>query len=162
MTNPNSATSPADPIAALLDIEIDWFFFTKEKLSPEAVCVGLLDRGLFGEKVPPCFTSVGLSAVAIADMAGLLGETDEQKLRKSIDSAGHDYVRYAALRDINVPRHLGIPHPECYALQALAISKHWKEIAEHSNKPKPAIGRVHVRHVGNGSIFEMNYKGEWR
>ena len=148
-----------DPIANLLDIEIDWFYFTKEKLSPEAVRVGLLDHGLFGEKVPPCFTSEGLAAIALEVMACLLNEIDDQKLRKSIDNAGHDYVRYEALRDINIPRHLGIPHPECYAVQAFAIAKHWKEIAEHSNKPKPSISRVHVRHVGNGSIFEMNYKG---
>ena len=153
------ALAEADPVADLLDIEIGWFHFTKEKLSPEAVRVGLLDHGLFGEKVPPCFASVGLSAIAMEMMTGLLDEADEQKLRKSIDNAGHDYVRNEALRDINIPRHLGIPHPECYAVQALAISKHWKEIAEHSNKPNPAISRVHVRHVGNGSIFEMNYKG---
>lgn len=152
----------ADPVVDLLDIEIDWFYFTKEKLSPEAVRVGLLDHGLFGEKVPPCFVSDGLAAVAMEVIADLHDETDEQKLRKSIDNAGHDYVRYEALRDINIPRHLGIPHPECYAVQALAISKHWKEIAEHCNKPAPAISRVHVRHVGNGSIFEMNYKGTER
>ncbi len=157
--NSNSAPAQADPIADLQDMELDWFYFTKERLSPEAVRVGLLDHGLFGEKVPPCFTSVGLSGVAMEELAGLLDETDEQKLRKSIDNAGHDYVRYEALRDINIPRHLGIPHPECYAVQALAIAKQWKEIAEHSNKPNPAISRVHVRHVGNGSIFEMNYKG---
>lgn len=149
----------ADPVTDLLDIEIDWFYSTKEKLSPEAVRVGLLDHGLFGEKVPPCFVSKGLAAIANEAMAGVLDEADEKKLRKSIDDAGHDYVRYEALRDINIPRHLGIPHPECYAVQALAISKHWKEIAEHCNRPQPAISRVHVRHVGNGCVFEMNYKG---
>ena len=157
--NPN--TSPADVTAVTnpLDAMIDWYFFTKEKLSPEHVRVGLLDYGLFGEKVPPCFVSLGLAAFSTDLMATLLDETDDQKLRKSIDNAGHDYVRYETLRDINIPRHLGIPHPECYAMQALALSKHWKEIAEHSNKPTPAISRVHVRHVGIGSIFEMNYKG---
>lgn len=149
----------ADPAADLLDIEIDWFYFTKEKLSPEAVLDGLLDYGLFGEKVPPCFVTVGLAAIALELIGGTLDEADEKTLRKNIDDAGHDYVRNEALRDINIPRHLGIPHPECYAVQALAITKHWKEIAEHCNKPKPAISRVHVRHVGNGSIFEMNYKG---
>lgn len=154
--------SGTDLVAFLLDAELDWFYFTKEKLSPEAVRVGLLDHGLFGEKVPPCFLSVGLAAIAMEVMADILDETDEQKLRKSIDNAGHDYVRYEALRDINIPRHLGIPHPECYAVQAIAISKHWKKIAEHCNKPRPAISRVHVRHVGNGSIFEMNYKGTER
>jgi hypothetical protein len=149
----------ADPAVDLLDMELDWFHFTKEKLSPEAVRVGLLDHGLFGEKVPPCFASVGLTAMALELIGSILDEADENKLRKSIEDAGHDYVRNEALRDINIPRRLGIPHPECYAVQAFAIAKHWKEIAEHCNKPKPAISRVHVRHVGDGSIFEMNYKG---
>lgn len=149
----------ASPSANFLEMELDWFYFTKEKLSPEAVRVGLLDHGLFCEKVPPCFVSTGLAAIATELLAGQLEEEDDNKLRKNIDAAGHDYVRYEALRDINIPRHLGIPHPECYAVQAIAIAKHWEQIAEHSNKPDPAISRVHVRHVGDGSIFEMNYKG---
>jgi hypothetical protein len=62
----------AEPIADRLNIEIVWFYFTKEKLSSEAVLVGLLDHGLFGEKVPPCFVSEGLAAVATEVMAGLL------------------------------------------------------------------------------------------
>lgn len=160
--NSHSSLPDANQEGDHTDAEIDWSSVTKEKLSPEAVRVGLLNHGLFGEKVPPCFVTEGLEAIAMEIIAGILDEKDDQKLRKRIDNAGHDYVRYEALRDINIPRHLGIPHPESYAVQALAISKHWKEIAEHSNKPTPAISRVHVRHVGNGSIFEMNYKGTER
>lgn len=140
-------------------LDFDWFDFTKEKLSPSDVLVGLLDFGLFAEKVPPCFSTAGLAAIVSETMADLLDEKDDQKLSKKIANCGHDYVRYEALRDINIPRHMGIPHPESYAVQALAISKHWKEVATHCNQPKPAISRVHVRHVGNGCIFEMNYKG---
>lgn len=155
------------PIAAevkvedMLDLELafDWFSSTKEGLSSSDVLTGLLDYGLFAEKIPPCFSTLGLAAIVAETMPGLLDEADEKKLRKSIDDRGHDYVRYEALRDTNVPRHLGIPHPESYAVQALAISKYWQEIASHSNQPSPAIGRIHVRHVGDGRIFEMNYKG---
>lgn len=145
----------------LLDMEsiFDWFDFTKENLSPADVLTGLLDHGLFAEKVPPCFSTAGLAAIVSETMADLLEEQDDKKLKKNIDDCSHDYVRYEALRDINIPRHLGIPHPESYAVQALAISKHWQEIATHCNQPKPAISRIHVRHVGNGCIFEMNYKG---
>jgi len=140
----------------------EWFDFTKERLSSTDVLTGLLDYGLFAEKVPPCFSSVGLASIVAETMAGLLDEADEKKLKAHIDGRGHDYVRYEALRDTNVPRHLGIPHPESYAVQALAISKHWQEIAAHSNQPNPAISRIHVRHVGDGRIFEMNYKGDER
>lgn len=145
----------------LLDMELsfDWFDSTKENLSPADVLTGLLDHGLFAEKVPPCFSSAGLAVIVSETMANLLEDKDDKKLKKKIDDCGHDYVRYEALRDINIPRHLGIPHPESYAVQALAISKHWQEIATHCNQPKPAISRIHVRHVGNGRIFEMNYKG---
>ncbi|MDI6746312.1 MAG: RNA-directed DNA polymerase [Rhodocyclaceae bacterium] len=145
----------------LLDTEIafDWFDDTKEKLSQADVLVGLLDHGLFAEKVPPCFSTVGLTAIVTESMGGLIDEIDEKKLKENIDKCSHDYVRYEALRDINIPRHLGIPHPEAYAVQSLAISKHWQEIATHCNQPKPAISRIYVRHVGDGLIFEMNYKG---
>ncbi len=151
-------------LAHLLDmvIESEWFDSTKEKLSDAAVLTGLLDYGLFADKVPPCFTSVGLAAHASVVMGGILEETNGKKLKDNIDQRAHDYIRYEALRDINIPRHLGIPHPEAYAAQSLAISRHWKEIATHCNKPDPAISRIHVRHTSSGSIFEMNYKGRER
>ena len=162
-------TDPASPaavfsIAHFLDIviELEWFNSTKEKLSPAALLTGLLDYGLFADKVPPCFTSEGLAAIASVVMADILNESDDKKLKELVDQRAHDYIRYEALRDINVPRHLGIPHPEAYAAQSLALSRHWKEVAIHCNQPDPAISRIYVRHVGDGSIFEMNYKGRER
>lgn len=139
--------------------DFNLIFSTKEGLSSNDVLIGLLDFGLFAEKVPPCFSSEGLAAIVAETMYDLLDETDEKKLKSSIDDRSRDYVRYEALRDTNVPRHLGIPHPESYAVQALVISKHWQTIAIHSNQPNPAISRIHVRRLGDGRIFEMNYKG---
>lgn len=158
------ATPPAADtvkVEDLLDQELafDWFDSTKEGVSSSDVLTGLLDYGLFAEKVPPCFSTDGLTAIVVEAMNGFLDEKNEQKLIKKIEKCCHDYVRYEALRDTNVPRHLGIPHPESYAVQALAISKNWKEISTHCNEPNPAFSRIHVRHVGNGRIFEMNYKG---
>lgn len=160
MNTPQPTASEVQAVDLLeMELSFDWFDFTKEKLSPTDVLTGLLDHGLFSEKVPPCFSSAGLTAIVSQTLAHLLEEEDDQKLRASIDKRDHDYVRYEALRDINIPRHMGIPHPEAYALQALAISKHWEAIATHCNQPDPAISRIYVRHVGNGCIFEMNYKG---
>ena len=160
MSDPLPATAEVK-VEDLIDLELafDWVDSTKEGLSSADVLTGLLDYGLFAEKVPPCFSTVGLAAIVSETMADLLAETDDEALKKCIDKRGHDYVRYEALRDINIPRHLGIPHPESYAVQALAISKHWQEIATHCNQPKPSVSRIYVRHVGNGRIFEMNYKG---
>lgn len=136
--------------------------FTDDGLSPDDVMTGLLDFGLFAEKVPPCFTSKGLVELATASLAGVLETVDLKKLNDVVSGRSHDYIRYEAIRDINIPRHLGIPHPESYALQALAIKKHWEEIKAHCAKPSPAVSRIHVRHVGGGRIFEMSYKGTER
>ena len=147
----------------LLDfLEIEWFYSTKEKLSPEDVLTGLLDHGLFAEKIPPCFTTVGLAESVSESMGTLLDETNENTLKEAVSACAHDYMRYEALRDSNIPRHMGVPHPEAYGLQALAIAKHWQAIATHCNRPTPAFSRIHVRHIGDGRIFEMNYKGAER
>ena len=140
-----------------------WFYSTKENLSSDGILKGLLDHGLFTEKIPPCFISVGLTKYVKGSMDSLLDEVDNNKLNKELNKRAHDYMRYEALRDSNVPRHMGIPHPEAYAVQALAIAKHWKTIAEHCNKPDPVFSRIHVRNiVGVDRIFEMNYKGSDR
>ena len=163
MTVPPTTATLLD-LAAFLEmvVEPEWFDVTKEKLSAVAVLTGLLDYGLFADKVPPCFTSEGLAAIASASMSAVLEETDDQKLASLLEKRDHDYIRYEALRDINVPRHLGIPHPEAYAVQSLAISRHWEKIATHCNQPTPPISRIHVRQTDSGSIFEMNYKGSER
>jgi hypothetical protein len=146
----------------ILDDLLEWHFFTKEGISEQGVLKGLLDHGLFAEKVPPCFTSDGLAAYVQESIPTLLDEEDSKVLGKVLGKRSNDYVRYEALRDLNVPRHLGIPHPQAYGIQALAISKHWKEIAVHCNKPPLQVSRIHVRNVGDGKIFQMSYKGAER
>lgn len=150
-----------DPIDALL-AEPAWVAETKEKLTPRDVLHGLLDQGLFGEKVPPCFVSTGLADASSFAMDQIMGLTEDKALSKQVNARARDYIRYEAIRDINIPRHMGIPHPESYGLQALAIAKHWELIAKHCNRPSPPVNRVHVRHAPKGGIFEMNYKGNER
>lgn len=146
----------------LLNSTIEWNFSEIEKLSTDDLINGLLDFGLFPEKVPPCFTSAGLATASKALLADYISNNEEPSLKKTIEKYSSDYIRYEALRDINVPRHLGIPHPAAYAIQVLGISRHWEEISIHCNKPQPKFTRIHVRHTGNGRIFEMNYKGNER
>jgi hypothetical protein len=121
---------------------------------------GLLNFGLFAEKIPPCFTSKGLSNFVQEKMHDVLTEQDDWKLRENIEKCKHDYIRYESLRDINIPRHLGIPHPESYAVQALSVSQNWDEIFRHCELPTPKASRIYIRRVKQGRIFEMNYKGD--
>jgi hypothetical protein len=131
-------------------------------LTEEEVFIGLVDHGIFADKVPPCFSSVGLTDLLCTPLLKMLETKDEKQLKAAIDKRSHDYVRYAALRDTNIPRHLGIPYPESQIVLALAIKKHWTKIQAHCRRPKQQISRIHVRPVGGGRIFEMNYKGSER
>ena len=60
------------------------FGLEDEGLSADDVLIGLLDHGLFAEKVPPCFTSKGLSVIAEALLDNLFDEEEEKKLKKNI------------------------------------------------------------------------------
>jgi len=131
-------------------------------LTPDEVFNGLLDHGLFCEKLPPCFSSEGLSAINDPEIRATLDGATDSKLAKAIGNRSHDFIRYAALRDTNVPRHLGVPHPESYFVQALAIKKHWNLIKEHCLQGYPHVSRIFVRHTKGGQIFEMSYKAPER
>jgi hypothetical protein len=138
------------------------FLARNRELTADAILIGLLDHGLFGEKPPPCFTSKGLAEMARNHFKNIFSQSNEEKLKKVLKKCSHDYIRYAALRDINIPRHLGIPHPESYSVQALAIKQHWDKLRAHYAKPKRRVSQVYVRPLSGGRIFEMNYKGSDR
>ncbi|MBN2068662.1 MAG: RNA-directed DNA polymerase [Opitutales bacterium] len=116
-------------------------------LNGEDLKIGLIDHGLFSEKMPTCFTSIGLS--------NLKSNWARDQITKRTKE--RDYIRYTALRDIPIPREMGIPHPEPYIIQAMFLSEHWKEIFTHCNRPKPKASQIHVKNLFDGRIFNMNY-----
>lgn len=128
-------------------------------LTSDDIFIGLLDHGLFADKIPSCFISEGLSSVIDSQTLQILDERDEKKLKEKLRPYCHDFIRYQALRDINVPRHLGIPHPESYLIQSLVIKKYWEEISIHNTNSSKQISRIHIRYIDGSKIFEMNYKG---
>jgi len=132
---------------------------TGRDLSADAAFVGLTDFGLFAEKMPPCFTSEGLSSQVNTALAKIETETDSKKLKKAFDKVTHSQIRYQSLRDINIPRHLAIPHPESYLAHCLAIKRCWKKIKTHCAKPSKPVSRIFVRQTCEDRVFKMNYKG---
>ena len=131
-------------------------------LDADSAFVGLVDFGLFAEKVPPCFTSEGLAASLPAAMEKVAYETDSEKLGKLIAKQTRGYIRYQTLRDTNIPRQLGIPHPQSYFAQCNAIWRCWESIKKHCAKPAQPISRIFVRDTGTDRVFVMNYKGQER
>jgi len=112
--------------------------------------------------MPHCFTSEGLSGHITKKMLNILAEEDDRKLRKALSKTKHDFIRYDALRDVNVPRQLGIPHPESHLLQCLVIEHYWQQIKRHCRKPAVPASRTFVRKLSGDRVFHMNYKGRDR
>ena len=131
-------------------------------LSASDAFTGLIDYGLFSERIPPCFSSVGLSAHVPPALARLMTENADKQLKKLLKNKCHDYVRYDSMRHINIPRQLGIPHPESYIVQCLALKRCWDKIKNHCAKPAMPASRIFVRKGDGTRLFRMNYKGRER
>lgn len=135
---------------------------TGQQLDADEALVGLADYGLFAEKMPTCLTSAGLSGHMTTQMLSLLTEQDGNKLKKNCDRYIHSAIRYQSLRDINVPRHMAVPHPESHLAQCLLIKRAWSEIKYHCSSDRP-FSRIFVRKLRDTPrVFEMNYRGSER
>lgn len=135
---------------------------TGRGLDAKSAFVGLVDFGLFAEKMPPCFTSEGLSGQVNPALAKIETEEDSNKLNESLGKFIHSQIRYQSLRDTNIPRHFAVPHPESYLAHCLAIKRCWGKIKDHCAKPSKPVSRIYVRKTIEDRIFKMDYKGEER
>ena len=129
-------------------------------LSEDEAFVGLVDYGLFGEKLPPCFTSEGLSDHVPKRLVSLTKGNKEKKLNDLLTKSRHDFIRYESLRDVNIPRQMGVPHPESYIVQCLALKRHWEKVKKHCEQPNTPVSRIYVRKMSGNHVFRMNYKGK--
>ena len=106
----------------------------------------LLGYGMFSHNLPPCFSS----------------EAFFEHIRdKEVKKKPHCPVQYWELRHTNVPRGIGIPHPESYTHLCQTIKKYWHEINQHIGKVHPKKSFVHVRKITSDvfdspHIFEMS------
>ena len=135
---------------------------TVQGLTANSGFLSLADHGLFNDRMPHCFTSKGLSKHITQNMRDILAEKDEKELRKTLAKTRHDFIRYDSLRDVNVPRQLGVPHPESHLLQCLVIEHYWQQIKCHCSKPAVPASRTFVRKMVGDRVFHMNYKGKDR
>lgn len=123
------------------------------EISEDELYEGLLGYGLFSEKLPPIFTSEEFYNYT-------------QSLAQPFNKKEHGFIFFESMRDINIPRPLGIPHPMAYQRLCKHLADHWKDIQLHfenqTNGQKHKISRIHVRkQKGSKAIFKMNYK-DWK
>lgn len=135
---------------------------TGRGLSADEAFVGLVDYGLFAERLPPCFTSEGLSVHVPQCLLAIATENTKRSLVNLLKNRMHDFIRYESLRHVKVFRPMGVPHPESHIIQCLALKRHWQEIKEHCAKPSVPVSRIFVRETDDRRVFRMDYKGKDR
>ena len=124
-----------------------------DEISTEELYMGLLAHGLFAEKLPPVFSALSFFEYC-------------QTNSPDYSAEWHDYVSYSSMRNINVPRQIGIPNPMKYQRLCAFLREHWCEIKTHFHEQTEndtyRISRIHLRKMKEkNTLFEMNYK-DWR
>lgn len=123
------------------------------EISAEELYEGFLVHGLFSNRLPPIFSAMSFGEYC----RGVNGSFEDRE---------HDYVVFDTMRNISIPRSLGIPNPMAHQRLCAAVRKHWSEIQTHFNAfcegQAYKVSRIHVRKTrGSKSLFDMNYD-DWR
>lgn len=124
-----------------------------DEISEEELYEGLLAYGLFADKLPPVFNSVPFFEYC-------------KSLADPYKSGWSKYITFRVMRNIGVPRIMGIPNPFKYQRMCLEIKSSWEKIKkyfhEQTDNQAYRISRIHIRKENKSKrIFEMNYKN-WR
>lgn len=121
-----------------------------KEISADELYDSLVGFGLFTNKLPPCFSSK-----TFLDYC--------KTMKNNFGKRTYGHVVYENIRNINIPRQLGIPVPMAYEIQCKLLKEHWEDIIKHFQKCTEEqndfkISRIHVRKMYNKQyIFEMNY-----
>lgn len=124
-----------------------------DEITADELYKGLLAHGLFSEKLPPVFTATDFFQYTF---------TPHQPFSKT----DHGFVFFDSMRDINIPRSLGIPNPMAYQRLCECLKENWQLIRDHlrdqTAADKHKISRIHIRKQKDTEmLFKMNYKN-WK
>lgn len=122
-------------------------------ISADELYERLLAYGLFADKLPPI-----LSSVAFYDYC--------KNIATPFSDNWKQYIYYESIRNINVPRQLGIPNPMAYQKLCRCLADNWDSLKQHfeqqTSNQDYKISRIHIRKCGNSdAIFSMNYSN-WK
>ena len=92
-----------------------------DEISTDELYEGLLAYGFFAEKLPPVFT-----AVPFFDYC--------KTVSSPFESGWDDYITFRVMRNISIPRVMGIPNPFKYQRLCEELKNDWDKICEHFHK----------------------------
>lgn len=114
----------------------------------------MIQYGLFSEKLPPVFDGASFLAYC-KDLS-----------RPVFADKWHDYARYDNMRNINIPRPLGIPTPMGHERLCKCLKDEWPNLQQYfqtiTANQTHIISRIHIRKANDtDALFQMNYSN-WR
>lgn len=124
-----------------------------DEISPDVLYERLLSFGLFSKNLPPIFDSRSFAELCKNHNPGFIDKS-------------YDYVRFNFMRNVNIPRELGIPVPMAYEKLCMILKKNWLHIQQHFHKQTDLqdyiISRIHLQLKDDeDALFLMNYD-DWR
>lgn len=124
------------------------------EITPDELYDRLIEYGLFSEKLPPIF-----------DASSFLSYCKNTS-RPVFSDKYYQYVTYDSMRNINIPRTIGIPVPMGYERLCATLRDNWSKLQSHfattTTKQKYIVSRIHIRKMRDtDALFEMNYKN-WK
>ena len=120
------------------------------EISPEDLLQGLLEHGLFAEKLPPIFSCKSFYAYC------------KKRQFKGFTKIPTDYIRYNNIRNTNVSRLLAVPTPFSYMYQCKCIYDNWDKICDFfkqkTGNQSYKYSQLHIQKLKQKDfLFEMNH-----
>lgn len=120
------------------------------EISAEELYAGLVEHGLFADRVPPIF-----------DCGAFLKYCQETRKFKFANKP-YRYVKFKATRNIGIPRALGIPVPMAHERLCACLSDCWPELQSYFKKTTKGCGYkksgMHLKKRKHTTcLFQMRY-----
>lgn len=130
------------------------YFDFMNEITPDELYDRLIQYGLFSDKLPPIF-----------DCSSFLQYCKSQH-NQTTKKVPHQYVVYRNMRNINIPRIIGIPTPMAYEHICACLRENWNCLTNYfetkTKTQKHIISRIHIRKMRDtDSLFVMNYNN-WK
>lgn len=124
-----------------------------DEITADDLYKGLLGFGMFSERIPPVFSSEKFYEYC-------------KNNAPSFQDKPRQYAYYENVRNINIPRPLGIPTPMTYQRLTKHLVDNWEKVQNHfkdyTENQTHKVSRIHIRKInGENEIFKMNYDS-WR
>lgn len=125
-----------------------------DEITPDELYDRFIEYGLFSGNLPPIF-----------DAASFL-EYCKDGTRGEFADKWYQYATYDSMRNINIPRPIGIPVPMGYEHLCACLRDNWSKLQSHfratTKVKKYIVSRIHIRKMRDTkALFEMNYQN-WR